>query len=521
MMNKHIKSRMRSVVLISVVFLGGLFFNACSSDNELGERIASGNAIQFRLFDNGAVSSTRATTDSNMKTSFEAGDEAGIFAVKDGEVLTNINNLCVTMDANGFWKASEDLEYSDTLTGATFYAYYPYSDSVKFDPMQSDPFVGMISSFTPSASQGTKTLYEAADIMTTGACSLNSYHAITLPLEHMMSLACVELPNTSYIFNNTDVTLSTYILEKAEDATFTLGGKTVSPYFDDATQSYRLIVSPNTTDQLKVSFTDNGELRSYTATDLSQVPAGQYAKYAVDGGVSLKAITLKVGDYYCADGTIVSQDSTSLPSNIIGVVMKLGTADGITSAHSVCTHAVVVGLADTATAASTWGNFKSLTSAESSSWSTWYTSYGLSAQSTTTNTSLVEDNFAEEGYEVTQDWLSVPVDLTLGTTTHSPTSGLLSAYQTWNATYLAPEVSTSWYVPSLRDWINIDTNLSTINTSLSKIKASSLSSAKYWSCNLRSSTSMWCYTLGQSALKARYNGASYSDKALYRFLLAF
>ena len=54
----------------------------------------------------------------------------------------------------------------------------------------------------PAHNQSAKADYEAADIMVSTACAIGQYNAVSLPLKHQKAMVCMELPNSSYIFDN-------------------------------------------------------------------------------------------------------------------------------------------------------------------------------------------------------------------------------------------------------------------------------------------------------------------------------
>ena len=58
----------------------------------------------------------------------------------------------------------------------------------------------------------------------------------------------------------------------------------------------------------------------------SSIAAGKYKRFMVDGGNVVKDYELKVGDYFCADGNLVSRDCKpeELPDNCIGIVYYVG-----------------------------------------------------------------------------------------------------------------------------------------------------------------------------------------------------
>ena len=500
---------------------------SCSSDlnEEQGargkEQEARSEALRFNIFDAGTT--TRAATDGQtMTTTFELADQAGLYAVKGGQVL--LENIPLTYNASGFWEAAEAIEATGELSGAQFYAYYPYTADAQFNASSATPFAQMVAAVSPGAKQSTKADYEAADIMVTAAATIGQYNAVNLPLQHQKAMVCVELPNSSYIFDNAG--MDPYVVAKAENVSFTLGGNAVQPYFDEASQSYRLIVEPGQAATLKASFTNNGADNSYETPSLAAVSAGQYAKFVVDGGASLVNMTLQTGDYYCADGHIVSKDAAVLPDNVIGVVFKLGTTEAIRSANASWSHGVVIGLNEVR---GKWGTNASTTSAQNTAcWRYWYRDHNLADQSgVTAAASLNETNMAEEGYEVTKAWRAVPEPLTIGGITLDYTTEMNKNLDDQIAAHPTPAgICTGWYYPSLGDWHNIEAQLTMLSGQLTAAKGSNIrwntgGSDNYWSCNVRGAGSNWCYVGKKTALADRYKGVACNGNAYFRFLLAF
>ena len=96
-------------------------------------------------------------------------------------------NVQLTYNNSGFWEAPEKMDASQ-LTGAQFYAYYPYSATAQFDASSSTPFAAMVNAVQPAHNQSAKADYEAADIMVSTACAIGQYNAVSLPLKHQKAL---------------------------------------------------------------------------------------------------------------------------------------------------------------------------------------------------------------------------------------------------------------------------------------------------------------------------------------------
>lgn len=494
--------------------------SACTQDASEYTNEAGGK-LTFKIYD-AAVTRT-ATDGQTMVTSFEPADRAGLYAVKGGQVI--LSNIPLTFTVNGFWEADEAIQASDELSGARFYAYFPYSEEALFDAAASNPFDAMIAARQPAGKQNTKADYEAADLMVTTAASIGQYNTVSLPLQHQKAMVCIELPNSSYIFSNAG--MDPYVLSKSEHVQFALDGTAVQPYFDESSQSYRLIVEPGTEGPLAVSFTNNGMARTFETTGLSQLQGGKFAKYVVDGGAQLINTTLQVGDYYCSDGRIVGKDTPAeeLPGNIVGVVFKLGTTEALRSANSSWSHGVVVGLDEVR---GKWGTNSSTNSEQNAAgWRYWYRDHGLADQGSTNATALIEDNMAEEGYETTKAWRAVPQPLEIGGIVLDYTTELNVNMDRWiDSTPLPAVVCSGWYVPSLRDLQNLESQSQLLSQQLAAVGGKDLlwntgSTDRYWSCNVRGSGSNWCYVGGQNALNDRYKGVACNGNSYYRFMFAF
>lgn len=502
-----------------------MLFAACSSDDIAED--TSNDALSFKIEN---TTSTATSSHSAVKkartmttpavTTFEVGDCAGLYAVKGNQTV--LQNVKLTYNVNGFWDAPEAIKASD-YEGATFYAYYPYNADAQFDAAATDPFAEYVDACAPAADQSQKSAYEAADLMTSGKTNVGNLNTVTFSLQHRMGLISMQLPNVSYVFTNSG--LDPYVVAKAENASFTLNGKTIQPYFEEQTQSYLYIVKPQTEGTLDVSFTDNGNTRHYAINDLASMAEGERAHYVIDGGADLRQHTLAVGDYYCADGSLLpaSTAKESLPSNVIGVVVKIGTTDVISEANSAWSHGVVLALGESY---DKWGNDKSTTSEQNSAgWRTWYKGYGLSDQGVTSADKLQENQMAEEGYEVTKAWRAIPEPLTIGGISLDYTSFMNATLDSWIADTAAPSsITTGWYLPSLRDWQNIEASVTTLQEQLANANGTSLrwdGKSQYWSVNVRAAGSNWCYVGNKTTLKDRYKGTACNSRCYYRFLLAF
>lgn len=523
-----------------------LTYSSCSSDiNDFSSpRGDQEGTISFVIEQDGQGVS-RATTSASMKTTFETGDMVGIFAVKDGKVVEGISNIPLTYNEYGSWETATSIVYDkDKFNGVQFYAYYPYSEIATFDPTLADPFSPMVSNHNPSMLQSDKKSYNAADLMTTPGATVDesAQNTVKLSMRHRMSMVCIELPNASYVFPDQDI--DAYVVSKATDETFLLGTDTIVPFKDDATQQYRFILKPSTTETLNVCYTNNtGERETYEISSLANLRGGQYVKHVINGGARLKEWDLQVGDYYCADGHLLSKDATAeeiiQKGDVIGVIFKIGTPTTVQQAGSHLSHAEVLSLSSTDKLA--WGVSKSC---NTTNWKTWYTKFGMSAPSTTTVNGQkipknTEANLQEVGLTYTQNWLSIPSSLTYDNVQQDYVSEFKKTYAQWTSSNTLPSgIATSWYVPSLREWLTIKEQTTILESQIKKAGGDTLwkddfswgtqiatgTNMGYWSCNVRSEDIVWQFTgLGTnehpeydySAVKVN------AAKMYYRFMFAF
>jgi len=491
---------------------------------------ASRNMLSFEVFSqpSAAHGPRRVQTDGKtMTTTFTVGDKAGVFAVLNGQVLTDVDNLCLTLNTNGVWVPARAIPYSDTYAQAQFYAYFPYADSVSINPSASDPFETMRKDYVIPADQSTADKYAAADLMTSAACAMNELRAVKLPLAHSMALVSVELPNRSYVFTNADI--DPYVIVAPTNISFTLGTDVVTPYLDEATQSYRLIIRPETDKTLAISYDNAGQTHTAEITTLANIWSGEYAYFTIDGGADVQTHTLQIGDFVLADGGLVSKDAESseieaAKANIIGVVCQLKTTDAIQTDYPQCKHAIVLSVKE---AKAKWSTKGSTSSEENAAgWKTWWTAYGLADLGTTKAEDIDQTALMPTGYEYTKAWIAVPSDLTLGGYTVPVKDGFEAYYTSYTESNATPDVATEWFVPSLREWLTIKESETDIAASFARIEAAPFAWADdatvyYWSSNLRAATSMWTFTGKDSSSSADLFHADTKDSRIYRLTFAF
>lgn len=529
-----------NIFRFAFILCAGLAAQACSdSDENITPGAESNQTMTVSISDSGIVSElpSRAATSSTYVTTFTDGDQIGIFGVKDGAVITGVENVCLTFDGSA-WSSialNKDQDYSSV----TYYAYYPYYSSAAddFDAGAADPFSVLVSSWTIGLDQSGDN-YTAYDLMTGSATAVQNGRNYTLDLvfDHEMSLAVIGLPSVTYNFTNTDVTLMPYSIA-IEDAVFNVdvnssgSTETFTPYYDAETGLYRLLIKPGDSYDFSGSF----GAKTYTGLSISSATVKTYYTRTVDGGPQVNSHHLKVGDRFYSDGTLESVDvSPATTADCIGIVAYVGnympsvlypdeygqSVDLMLNEHPSCTHGIVVSL-DEGSAATTQFMTSNGSGANINNW--WLTSslYGssISVLGDRVEPCLGRDQFL--GYNNTR--IIEEFTTSVGTTFAVTGMENLSAYRTANA---APGVTTDWYIPSsyeLRSLaLNDDTALAAINTEISNAGGLAINMANYWSSTEYGQKYMFYVTFASGAKATTTHGGDKKEQTyLNRYMLAF
>ena len=257
----------------------------------------------------------------SVPAELKAGDKMGIFAVEDGIILNDIVNVCFTAadDGNGglVWKSEEEVMFS---SGSEYYAYMPYQETLTTapDPSAGDAagfFAPMAEAWAVREDQSTAESYCASDMMT-GSGTVGE-DGMSINLSHRMSLLLVEIPVTHYTFTNTERTIPDYTV------TGEVGFDGVQPYIDGDSYA-RFIVNPCSPLTIKATYlsTSGDEAEWEFVTDYSE---GTLYHDVIGSGRRSVEHNLQVGDFFCADGNIISKDadgSLIASSNVVGMVFQ-------------------------------------------------------------------------------------------------------------------------------------------------------------------------------------------------------
>lgn len=441
----------------------------------------------------GSDVSTRAT-ENGISTTFTAGDEIGVYAVRNGQILNDIDNLRLTATDDGKggieWKVVLGTAPEHYPADATYYAYYPYQNIFPGDyepdataTTLEDFFDIMIKYWNPAKDQSAYSSYTRQDLMvsqgTVTPATDGGLPRLSFAMKHCMALAVIELPRTSYMLfdGGRNITGSGYIIDSAPDTKFS----GFTPYrMSDGT--YRLLVKPSQTDlQLTGSYVGSyDDISEWTLT--ANITNGNYQTYLIDGGknnvIGGKYHSLQIGDFFMKDGSLVSKDKTLTEQQkaaCIGIIFYAGphADDGsdysTTGIGSYC-HGYVMALTDVNEG-----------SGDQLKWE-YRAGDGKYDQFVGTSTDGLDWN----GYSNTQAIKTYATTNSGWAMTDFPAANACLLYGTanslydWQKKYTAPARSSGWFLPSAWQLVYLHDNFSALFVSIQALNSNSNNSHVKW-----------------------------------------
>ena len=516
---------------ISMLFLAGAAVVAsCSQNEELtGETPDSLQGFQISVSDEGFMDESGKTraTENGYTTRFSNGDAIGIFAVRGETVVEDIKNRKFTL-TDGYWELTDGgdpIEYKGSqFQRMTFYAYYPYNANVTFDPTKVDPFETYVNSWKigDEQNEGNYTQY---DLMTsTGSVQGDRLKGqIAFTMQHRMALAVVKMPKLTYSFTNGGI--DDYLLPLAAGS-FTVNNTQATPYYQESTDTYRFLVNPNKEFSIKGTYTGVSEME-YEAK--GTLEGGTAKMYTIEDKSKINH-TLQVGDYFCADGKIVSVDAETVPESVIGIVCYVGniqpsvtheayteTQDALRRDHPGCTHGLVVAM-----------NYAEYNDSKTSVFSpqsrdyfygNWFNSdddWTGKFINTDTKTTDAEGVAALPflGYNHTELMINSP-------SWENACQAGVNFVQAYRTKVVAPNITSDWFLASLKELDLLFRLKSTINARLKAVGGDELlEGSRHWSNAERTGNTQIVYqhnfSTGVINDKRRNEGAGY-----FRMMLAF
>jgi hypothetical protein len=543
-MKLKMKDMKRNNLFCTVVAVCSLLIASCSQNDEIMEQqdVKKGS-IRIMVADVGVQgdAETRAVTDAQYRTTFSDGDKIGIYAIKDGAVVADISNIRLVYNGASGWSLDADqsitsLEYTKDLAGATFYAYYPYQETLTgFEANQSSPFDGVISAWTIGDGNSIDLSgenYTKYDLMTGTSTPVKNKtgndYTLSFSMTHVLGMVVINLPPAKiYHFTNSEFTdeQKKYTIPVI-NPTFAVQygskeAKAVIPYSDG--DNYRILVKP---EQCTVSGTFNDGVKTYSINDKT-IAGGKYALYTVDKANQPTPIEheLSVGDYYCKDGSLIKLSSLqdNDKANVIGVVYYVGNPqlsalypgsynpeqDVLLRERPDCVHGLVYALKK-ANDGNAFGAWNSLLTNDIISSLQGYSGYVYTSYST--GATIAKERIL--GYNNAK--LYEKYEINTGIELFANMRKVCAEY-----TPAAPVIATGWYLPSHGEFNILNEQKTLLDTALSAVEGESVWSGiteyGYASSSIRSTSAMFGYKT-DLAQTLYING---NNKTLLRLSLAF
>ncbi len=520
-----------------------LMLAACTSDalDELPPAGTDPDArpLTITVSDGGmyATGQTRAQ-ERGYSTVFTEGDRIGLYVVKDGTL--EVKNLCLTLQG-GKWTlpaGASQLLYSPDKS---YHAYYPYQNDSdmngKVSPGDEDFFKLLVEAWSVKDNQSTYAQYTASDLMT--ARGVYNNHTLSFAMEHRMSLLILQVPATKYTY--TEKIDSREISKSYYRYTAVISENL---YWQENPCTARLLV--NTTDPIlfvrgpyKYYYNGTKETFNFDYSQLKLQP-GKYTVHTLDDSkVTEKFRSLKAGDYYMQDGSILPGDEVSNLSrderkSCLGVVFWVGEIEGIhwtqtgrkkgdrllMRDHPECVHGMVVAMDDTSSQEMKWAtgkgatehiyewaeSFKDFTSGEQADWEE------------------IQKSDIAFGYYRSR------LMALYGSRNSDTTFPVYDAIATYATTHPAPTGSSGWFLPGRNelailcfgvptnfagDYTQLNMLKKTINPQIDKADGDKLT-GEYWSSD-ETGTVVWRVNLDIPGYGVKLKTDTYKVRAVLAF----
>ena len=405
------------------------------------------------------------TSDNKYTTTFAKDDKIGLFVV-DGNGNIQTNNLCLTYDS-AYWNYPADtIVYYDNTSTTRYYAYYPYQSTLTSTLYTNATnaasfFSDVISKWAKNlpTDQSTQAKYSAADLMVgegkVGDLMMNTTRLLTFNMSHQMGMVEINMP---YYYLSTD-TRYKYIPEMSWTG--------ITPYsMSDST--CHCIVPRDLEAKITCEYVSN--FNSSPLKNICQsvtLTGGMYQTINIDGGAKGTPYTMKAGDYYLNNGSVIPNNSTNeyLLAKVIGVVFDTSTST--TDQGYGWNHGYVMALKYTpsSTFSCIWASSDYQSTDESGA------TFGSFEYKNCQNndTSSIINN--KDGYSETQ---AINSEYLSSLESDHPAFYYALNYGKTNYTYYAAptnKANSGWYLPSVGQWYDIITNLGGMSTTPTKTVA--------------------------------------------------
>lgn len=437
-----------------------LMLAACTSDalDELPPAGTDPDArpLTITVSDGGmyATGQTRAQ-ERGYSTVFTEGDCIGLYVVKDGTL--EVKNLCLTLQG-GKWTLPAGASQLFYSPDKSYHAYYPYRNDSdmngKVSPGDKDFFKLLVEAWSVNPNQSTYAQYTASDLMT--ARGVYNNHTLSFAMEHRMSLLILQVPATKY--NYTEKIDGREISKSYYRYTAVISENS---YWQENPCTARLLVNTKETAGLvpreyKYYYNGTKETFHLKYSQLNLQP-GKYTVHTLDDSkVTEEFRSLKAGDYYMQDGSILPGDEVSnlsrdeLQKSCLGVVFWVGEIEGrhwtqtgskagdhlLMRDHPECVHGMVVAMRDASPGAA-WATGQGATE-DTFNWAKSFKDFTSGEQ---TDLEEIKCSLLDYGY------CSSRLMPLYGSRHSDTTFPALDAIATYATAHPAPAGSSGWFLP--------------------------------------------------------------------------
>lgn len=361
-------------ILYRSLHLAGLLLviASCGKDEAVipaGEEV--GQSLTISIIDSGHASAegpATRTVEDGYTTKFSEGDVCGLFMFRGGQaVYSNLKLTAETDAATGrlVWRPETGKSLAGGLPDENYYIYYPYQSDMTGKTAAStgaaltdaEFFAPLIDSWQPRKDQSSYEAYAASDLMTAnGSVETGTDNSLTLTfsMAHRMALAVVELPAFVYRFTNQH-SIPDYVFSSPTE----FDSEALPYLISDGTCRY--LFHPSAGMELS-AYNDSRQCEFSIEIQPDQIAGGSYRLYKPNGGRVVKLHTLRVGDFFLADGHLLPYDTDKekvQTSNVVGIVFqtnpeRVGDAEKKVLGGEV--HALVMALKNAAVGVSCWSS---------------------------------------------------------------------------------------------------------------------------------------------------------------------
>lgn len=446
--------------------------SACNQENISSDVVNPDKALTISVNPSDFIpvdaESRAVTADDLSSTTFENGDELGLFVISTNDDMVYYDNVKFTYN-NGTWTPEKEVYY---YRYSKYVAYYPYSADLASINKTADGITASIKSAFANnipADQSTADAFEKADLLL--AEGVETDGAVTFNLQHQFSLVEIKIPVKKYqtsrkygdseeVFTyNAPFVLSWYQDLKLGETVITPfnAGKGVLRYIFNPGASNSIVIEGNV--KYEEALYNFGQEAAYTLN----LTTGQYKRFKVtieDFDESVETRDLEVGDYYYSDGSIYPYGNQSendknnpLVEGCIGVIYQVDdltyTQNQTSPEAATISKTAVVGVPDTE-----WihGNVIALKSLQDAAmkWGADSYSDGLDNQYSALNESQMNLDLLVDmrGYELSHNEYFI---------------GQEAIESALDCDILTPSSSSGWYLPSAGQLVSFFVNLGGYN----------------------------------------------------------